>query len=85
MLCRTQIQLEVDMYQNIRKMAYRQGKSMSAVVRELLDAAIKLQAKPAKRKKRLTVGEIKFIGIASEPYPDNISERHDEILGEIEW
>jgi hypothetical protein len=37
------------------------------------------------RKRQITIDELEFVGSIKGGEPDNISERHDEILGEGRW
>lgn len=66
----------------VKRIAYKKGKSMSAVIRELLGKA----TRPAQPKDRaLAISDFSFIGSAREKEPNDVSVRHDEILGEREW
>lgn len=76
---RTQIQIEEETYQLLRRRAFERGKSVASIVRELLNESL-----GAKRGRSFRIEDLRFIGIGhSEPSPfDPISERHDEYLGE---
>lgn len=73
---RAQIQLDEDLYTALRRRAYEQGRSMAAVVRDVLaDALI-----PPKRMRSLD--DFDFIGSGrSHQNPGHpVSEHHDEAL-----
>lgn len=79
---RTQVLLDEQTYNQVKRMAYNKGKSMSAVIRELLGKAIR----PAPSKDRaIALSDFSFIGSAHEKEPDDVSVRHDDVLGEKEW
>ena len=82
-MVRTQISLDDETYREIKRRAYENNQSMAAVIRGLLNKAIFKKGKP--KQKRLKLSDFAFIGSASEAKPDNVSERHDEILGEADW
>jgi len=75
---RTQIQLEDETYQLLRRQAFEHGKSISAVVREILEE--KLRAP----NRRFRVEDLTFIGAGESELSrwDPISENHDEALAE---
>ena len=77
-MIRTQIQLDEAACKEIKRIAYEQGKSMSAVARELLDRSLKRKEKPDKK---LTGADFPFIGKYRSGESD-ISERHDDYLAE---
>ena len=82
---RTQIQLEDETYQLLRRRASEQGKCLSALVREILEES--LGAAPQRLqtpKRRLRIEDFTFIGSGrSKPSRwDPISENHDEALAE---
>jgi len=81
-MIRTQISLDEETYREIKRRAFQNNESMASVIRRLLKEAM---SPKAKKKKRLKLSDFTFIGSASEGKPDNVSERHDEILGEEEW
>ncbi len=76
---RTQIQLEDETYQLLRRRAFEEGKSISAVVREILETGLRPRAK-----RRLRIEDFTWVGAGkSEPSPlDPISEHIDEALAE---
>ena len=75
---RTQLQIEESTYEALRRRAYEEGKSISAVVRELLAEGLGER----RRERRLTIDDFPFVGSgrtrqgALQP----VSERHDEAL-----
>lgn len=76
-MTRTQVQLDDDTYEALRARAFRERKSMSAVVREMLRGGLGLEKrKPVARKKLFS-----FIGKGDSGRSD-ISERHDDYLAE---
>ena len=77
-MVRTQIQLDEATYREIKRIAYEQGKSMSAVVREILKKSLGRKEKP---KKKLTLEDFPFIGKYRSGESD-ISERHDDYFAE---
>ena len=75
-MVRIQISLDEETYREIKLRACKTNQSMAAVVRGLLKEAISKKDMPKKKKMKLS--DFAFIGAASEPRPDNVSERHDE-------
>ena len=78
---RTQVQLDDRTYEALRRCAYEQGRSMSAVVRETLAEALGT-ARP--RQKRLRLKDFRFVwaGRSRQGKLAPVSERHDEALAE---
>ena len=74
---RTQIQLDEEIYEALRRLAFMRRRSLSAIVRELLREALGLSSR--------NLGDFTFIGAFSSGKKEAISERHDEILGEGRW
>jgi hypothetical protein len=74
---RTLVQLEESLYQQLRDLAHDRGISLSAIVRELLNKAVRGPAK----KKKMKIDQFKFIGSGRSKTPLN-SENHDEYLAE---
>ena len=74
---RTQIQLKEETYESLRRRAFEEGCSIAAVIRNLLQEAL---VEPGSSKK-LRIEEFTFIGSGRSGRKD-ISERHDEALGE---
>jgi plasmid stability protein len=77
---RTQIQLDERTYETLRRRAFEKGCSVSSYVREVLAYALGT----AKAKRRLTIGDFKFVGVASSRQGRlaPVSQRHDEALAE---
>ena len=75
-MVRTQIQLDERTYEALRRKAFVERKSLSAVVREIVARGLGLQGAGRKRGHRFG-----FIGMVRGKAPD-VSERHDEYLGE---
>ena len=84
-MVRTQIQLDEETYKEIKRLAYENGESMSAVVRELLARSLKKKTGKGEKKHKLKMSDFTFIGTMSGGPPYDVSERHDEILGDSEW
>jgi hypothetical protein len=74
---RTQIQLDEETYRELRRRAYERGSSIAAVVRQILQEALRLPGK-AVRKPFSFVG----CGRSEQGLSAPISERHDEALTE---
>jgi hypothetical protein len=81
MMRRVQIQLDERTYEAMRRRAFERRQSLAAAIRELLQE--RLEARP--RKRRLTMKDFPWIGAIKTGKRDNVSERHDEILGEGPW
>jgi hypothetical protein len=79
-LRRAQIQFDEKTYQAIRRRAYDNGCSLSAVVRDLVERGLS----PEKPKKRLSLKDLPFVGCARSKQGElaPVSERHDEALTE---
>ncbi len=77
---RTQIQLDEETYEALRRRAFERGCSISSVVRDLLGQS--LRARKAKRK--LTIKDFSFIaaGHSRQGRLSPVSRRHDEALTE---
>ena len=74
---RTQVQLDEASYELLRQKAHERRVSVAAVVREAVGQYL-AEAPPRKR----TLADFKFVGIAKGEHPDNVSERHDEVLAD---
>jgi len=76
---RTQVQLDDETYAAVRRKAYAEHRSISAVVRDALSETL-----GSKGKKRLTLASFPFIGSGSSRQGklSPVSERHDEALAE---
>lgn len=75
---RTQLQLDEATYEALRLQAFRQGRSISAVAREILSTALGVK----ETKKKLDAKQFPFIGAGQSNQVDvgPVSERHDEAL-----
>ena len=76
---RMQIQLDEPTYRTLRARAFEREVSVSALIRELLRAALELT--PAPRKRLENFGFVAS-GASVENALEPISERHDEALAE---
>lgn len=78
---RTQIQLDEPTYERLRHRAFEQGRSMSAVARDILSEALGVHRPP----RRLTLADFPWIGMGASDDSDlaPVSERHDEALERI--
>ena len=76
---RTQVQLRPDQHRRLREEAFRRGISVSALLRELVDERL-----PRRRRTQREIEQaMAFVGIGR-GLPDDIVERHDDYLAEIE-
>ncbi len=77
---RTQIQLDDTTYEQLRQRAFREGRSMSSVVRETLAEAFGTDATAKER----TIGDFGFVGVGrARPGLDrSTSEAHDAALAD---
>ena len=77
---RTQIQLEELTYAELRRRAYEEGRSMSALIRETLAHAFGTRKPPPPRSLR----DFSFIGAgrSRQGALSPVSERHDEALAQ---
>ena len=82
-MVRTQISLDEETYREIKRRAYESNRSMASVIREMLREAMAKEG--GRRKRAMKLSDFGFVGAAVEDGPDNVSERHDEVLGEGEW
>jgi hypothetical protein len=75
---RTQLQLDESTYEALRRKAFEEGKSISAVARELLADGLG----EACRERRLTIDDFPFVGAgrSRQGKLQPVSERHDEAL-----
>jgi hypothetical protein len=78
-----QIQFDEKTYQAIRRRAYDNGCSLSAVVRDLVERGLSLP----KSKKKLSLRDLPFVGFARSKQGklSPVSERHDEALAEASF
>ena len=79
---RALIQFDEDTYHKLRRRAFDQKRSISSVVRELVEKGMQ----PPKPKKR-RIEQFSFIGSGSSKQGRlaPVSEHHDEALAEIYW
>jgi hypothetical protein len=77
---RTQIQLDPEVYDALRRRAFDEGRSLSALVRESLAEYLGT----AKRRPRLSLKALTFVGAgrSRQGRLAPVSERHDEALAE---
>ena len=77
---RTLIQLEEDMYNEIRRRAFQEKKSISGLIRGILGKQITLP----NRSRHLSIKDFKFVaaGRSKQGTLRPVSERHDEALVE---
>jgi len=82
-MIRTQIQLDEDLYSALKERAYKSGKSMSAVVRDILGR--EFRAGVMSKGKKRSLEDFSFVNLGSSVQGDlaPVSERHDEALDEI--
>lgn len=75
---RTQIQLDDETYQRVRRRAFEEGRSISSVIRDILRASLGTGSEARVRK----AGQFAFVGIGRSDQGDlrPVSERHDEAL-----
>ena len=77
---RTQLQLDESTYLALRERAYKEGRSISAVAREILTGAL------GRRRAKWRLGEKDFSFVAAGASRQGalapVSERHDEALAE---
>jgi hypothetical protein len=72
---RTQIQLERRQYERLKRLAYEQGKSLSAVVRDLLDRTLA----PDTRADAVREARLGFVGAGRDTKHD-VARNHDAYL-----
>jgi Arc/MetJ-type ribon-helix-helix transcriptional regulator len=76
---RTQIQLDEEMHEILRRKAYEQGTSLASVIRDALNRSLdRRPRRPARRKLR----DFEFVGAGKSEQGAlaPVSERHDEAL-----
>ena len=76
-MTRAQLQIDDDTYEALRLRAFRERKSMSALVREMLRKELGMEKQP----ERVRTVRFSFIGSGASGRKD-ISVRHDEALEE---
>jgi plasmid stability protein len=79
-MIRTQVLLDEATHRALRRRAYEEGRSISAVVRSILGPVLR----GAKPKERLTLKDFKSVGAgrSKQGKMAPVSERHDEALAE---
>jgi hypothetical protein len=77
---RALIQLEEDMYDELRRRAFQEKKSISGLIRVMIKKQIELP----NRSRRLSIKDFRFVGAgrSRQGTLKPVSERHDEALGE---
>jgi hypothetical protein len=77
---RAQIQLGEDMYDQLRRRAFQEKKSISGLIREIIGKGITLPHRP----RHLSIKDFKFVAVgrSRQGTLKPVSERHDEALGE---
>lgn len=77
---RTQIQLDEPTYAELRRRAYEEDRSMSAMIRETLAHAFGTRTPP----RQLSLSDFSFIGAgrSRQGALSPVSERHDEALAQ---
>ena len=78
---RTQIQLDEWIYETLRRQAYQQGCSVSALIRNMLAQTLR----PRSPKRRSSLKQFPFIdaGRSQQGRLAPVSERHDEVWAEV--
>ncbi len=77
---RIQIQINEGMYEALRRRAFERRQSLAATIREALEEKL-----GARGRRRLTLRDFPWVGAFASGKPNNVSERHDEVLGEGRW
>ena len=77
---RTLVQFDEEIYRKLKDRAFKQGRSMASVVRELVSQGLE----PSPRKKFKRAKQFSFVGAgqSSQKRQAPISERHDEALAD---
>ena len=80
---RTQIQLDEETFEQLRRTAYERRTSMAEVIREAV-AEYLVDGKKGSAERKLTLADFPWIGMvkAGDTGPVNWSEDHDDILAE---
>jgi plasmid stability protein len=74
-----QVQLDPETREALRRRAFEEGKSASAVAREILQRALRSSAKPDSDTERRAKDLFPFIGIIKDD-PESVAENHDDYL-----
>ena len=83
-MVRTQIQLDPVKYEMVKRKAHSENRSMSAVIRDAVDAYLEMPEKP---KRRLTIEDFSSVGAGSTEHPPGrpFSVYHDDYVWEEDW
>jgi predicted CopG family antitoxin len=78
---RTQIQLEEEVYDLLRRRAFQEKRSVSGVIREIITKEIA----PSERSRSSSIKDFRFVaaGQSRQRALKPVSERHDEALKEV--
>ena len=78
---RAQIQLEESVYDQLRRRAFHEKKSIASVIREIIGKEVV----PSDRARSLSMKKFKFISVgrSRQGALQPVSERHDEALAEV--
>lgn len=76
---RTQILLDEETYERVRRESFEKGESMAAFIRDLLKE--KFATKPKQKPRYKSIKDFTFIGIGRSGLKD-LSEKHDDYLAE---
>lgn len=79
-MVRTQIILDEPTHERIRSLAFKKHQSMSELVRKILHQSLGMKTEPVRFAKRFS-----FVGAAASKRRENVSEMHDDILGQGRW
>ena len=77
-MVRTQVQLTTEQAEAVKRLADERGLSMAEVIRQSVDAYVRLGPRPTREELRKRA--LSIIGIAHGP--SDLSERHDDYLEE---
>ena len=78
---RTLVQFDEETYRKLKDRAFKQGRSMASVVRELVSKGLE----PSKRKQFKRAVQFSFVGAGQSAQGGRapVSERHDEALADV--
>jgi len=77
---RTQVQLDEETYEALRRAAFQRRQSLSATLRDLLRTALDVR-----RRTTSSPGAFRFVGAFASGKVNRTSEEHDRVLGEAPW
>jgi hypothetical protein len=83
-MIRTQLMLDEANYRELKRRAFLNNQSMSETAREIFSQHFGKNGGKRRKKKGFRRSDFTFIGCFASPR-DNVSERHDEVLGEGRW